>query len=114
MGVGSNNGLQLDYVDKGIGAVTGKAEDQGTFKMPSLRNVELTAPYMHDGRFGTLEEVIEHYSSGVKNGVNTGIQLPRGGFNFSAQEKADVLAFLKTLTDKTLATNPLYADPFKR
>jgi cytochrome c peroxidase len=113
-GFGSNNGLDLEYADNGIGEITQRPMDQGTFKIPALRNVALTAPYMHDGRFATLEEVIEHYSSGMKAHPNRGIQFPRGngGFQFSAQDKADVVAFLKTLTDASLANDPKYADPF--
>ncbi|HVI49501.1 MAG TPA: cytochrome c peroxidase [Chitinophaga sp.] len=109
---GSNNGLELNYTDKGIGEITGKDIDQGTFKMPSLRNIELTAPYMHDGRFATLEEVINHYAGNVKNGPNTGGQLPPHGFTFSDQDKKDIIAFLRTLTDRKLTADPRYADPF--
>lgn len=113
-GNGSNNGLDDSYTDKGIGGITNKAEDMGTFKIPSLRNVELTAPYMHDGRFATLEQVIDHYSTGIKNGPNRGVQIPTGGFQFSAQEKADIVAFLKTLTDHSVITDQRFSDPFKK
>lgn len=113
-GFGSNNGLELNYVDNGIGEKTGKAQDMGTFKIPTLRNIELTAPYMHDGRFTTLEAVMDHYASGVKNHANKGIQLFPPGFNFSAKEKSDLIAFLKTLTDTKLATEVKYSDPFKK
>lgn len=112
-GLGSNNGLAEVYTDKGIGGITLRAQDEGTFKIPTLRNVELTAPYMHDGRFQTLEQVIDHYATGVKANRNLGVQLPKGGFRFSDQEKKDIIAFLKTLTDAELAKNPKYADPFK-
>lgn len=111
-GFGSNNALDVNYKDNGIGELTGLAKDQGTFKMPTLRNVALTAPYMHDGRFATLEEVIQHYATGIKDHPNKGIQISRGGFKFSDQEQKDIVAFLKTLTDETLATDPKYADPF--
>ena len=83
-----------------------------------MRNIELTAPYMHDGRFSSLEQVIEHYSTGVKNHPNLSPQLklqngqPRL-LNLSAEDKAALVAFLKTLTDNTLATDPKFADPFK-
>lgn len=113
IGIGSNNGLDDVFTDRGIGEITGKVADQGTFKIPTLRNIELTAPYMHDGRFATLEQVIDHYASGVKKNPNLGIQLIPGGLRFSEQDKKDIIAFLKTLTDKTLASNPRYMDPFK-
>ena len=61
----SNNGLDGSFTDLGRGAVTGNATDNGKFKVPTLRNIEVSGPYMHDGRFATLDEVIEHYSSGV-------------------------------------------------
>ena len=61
----NNNGLENPYVDKGVGALTGLTQDEGLFKVPSLRNIELTAPYMHDGRFATLEQVVEFYDSSV-------------------------------------------------
>ncbi|MGF6924844.1 cytochrome c peroxidase [Chitinophaga sp. W2I13] len=115
-GFGSNNGLESNYTDKGIGEITHKPADQGTFKIPSLRNVELTAPYMHDGRFATLEDAIEHYSTGIKQNPNIGIQfsgIQSGGLVFSAKDKNDIIAFLKTLTDQSLVTEPKYADPFK-
>jgi cytochrome c peroxidase len=113
-GNGSNNGLDETFTDKGIGGITNKEEDMGTFKIPTLRNVELTAPYMHDGRFKTLEQVIEHYSTGIKNSPNRGVQILPGGFHFTDQEKADIIAFLKTLTDHTIVSDPRFSDPFKK
>jgi cytochrome c peroxidase len=113
IGFGSNNGLDAVFTDNGIGEITKKTTDMGTFKIPTLRNIELTAPYMHDGRFATLEKVLDHYATGVKNSPNRGIQMSVGGFKFSEQEKKDIIAFLKTLTDPTLATNPKYANPFR-
>ncbi|MCW3465238.1 cytochrome-c peroxidase [Chitinophaga nivalis] len=115
-GFGSNNGLETNYTDKGIGEITHLPEDQGTFKIPSLRNVELTAPYMHDGRFATLDATLEHYSTGVKQNPNIGIQLgglSSGGIHLSAQDKKDIIAFLKTLTDHQMTKDPRYANPFK-
>lgn len=114
-GFGANNALDETYADNGIGEKTGKAEDMGTFKMPSLRNIELTAPYMHDGRFSTLEEVLEHYRSGAKTHANRGIQIPNGGYRaaMTDDDKANIIAFLKTLTDRSLTSDPRYADPFK-
>lgn len=114
-GFGSNNGLEEVYTDKGIGEITQQTKDMGTFKIPSLRNVELTAPYMHDGRFATLEDAIEHYSSGIKQNPNIGIQLrglKTGGIHFTDKQKKEIIAFLKTLTDHSLVTDPKYADPF--
>ncbi|MBL9133604.1 MAG: cytochrome C peroxidase [Verrucomicrobiaceae bacterium] len=100
----ANNGLELAPDDIGRMAVTKNAADRGKFKVPSLRNVALTAPYMHDGRFSTLEEVVEHYSSGVRRGDTLDPNLakhPETGIQLSATEKADLVAFLKTLTDET-------------
>ena len=99
----ANNGLELTDDDLGRMAVTQNAADRGKFKTPSLRNVARTAPYMHDGRFATLEEVVEHYSSGVRRTSALDANLakhPEGGIQFTAQEKADLVAFLKTLTDE--------------
>jgi cytochrome c peroxidase len=115
-GFGANNALDLVYTDNGIGEKTGLAKDMGTFKMPSLRNIELTAPYMHDGRFTTLEQVLNHYQTGAKNHPNIGIQIPGGGYGtatLAEADKANIIAFLKTLTDRTLTTDVKYADPFK-
>ena len=89
----------------GRAAVTGEAGDQGKFKAPSLRNIALTAPYMHDGRFKTLEEVIEHYDHGVHRSSTLDPNLakhPPEGLGLTGVEKAALVAFLKTLTDKTL------------
>ncbi len=99
----ANNGLGLSSDDLGRMAVTQNAADRGKFKTPSLRNVARTAPYMHDGRFATLEEVVEHYSGGVQRTDTLDPNLakhPEGGIQFTTQEKADLVAFLKTLTDE--------------
>jgi cytochrome c peroxidase len=113
-GAGSNNALDVNYTDNGIGEKTGLAKDMGTFKMPSLRNVELTAPYMHDGRFATLEQVIDHYNTGAKAHPNRGIQIPNGGYKFlSADDKAAIIAFLKTLTDQSVTMDAKFSDPFR-
>lgn len=96
-----NNGVQiakgLDYPDPGRGAVTGNPFDNGKFKVPTLRNIALTAPYMHDGRFRTLEEVIEHYDSGGHPGENVSPTVRP--LKLTAQDKADLITFLYTLTD---------------
>ncbi len=101
----ANNGLELAADDVGRMAVTQNAADRGKFKVPSLRNIARTAPYMHDGRFTTLEAVIEHYSQGVRRSDTLDPNLakhPEGGLQLSVQEKADLVAFLKTLTDDSL------------
>ncbi len=113
-GFGANNALDVNYTDNGIGERTGLPKDLGTFKMPTLRNVALTAPYMHDGRFQTLEQVIDHYHNGAKNHPNRGIQIPNGGYTFlTAADKVAIVAFLKTLTDQSLVTDVKFSDPFK-
>ncbi len=113
----NNNGLEFPYVDRGVGAITGNPPDNGKFKVPSLRNIELTAPYMHDGRFSTLEEVVQFYNSGVVDNPNLSPPLrnPNGTvrrLNLTAAQKAALVAFLKTLTDPNLATDPKFSDPF--
>lgn len=118
-----NNGLELSYKDNGKGAVTGNAQENAKFKVPTLRNIELTAPYMHDGRFQTLEEVIDHYSDGVKQHPNLHFRLsivddgPPGGIptelDLDQREKDALVAFLKTLTDKSILTDKKYSDPFR-
>ncbi|MFZ1261225.1 MAG: hypothetical protein WAQ93_12150, partial [Chitinophagaceae bacterium] len=100
------------------GAVVSNTNLDATFKVTSLRNVELTAPYMHDGRFATLEQVVEHYSSGVRNHPNLSPQLRLPGgqprlANLSVQDKAALVAFLKTLTDVNVTTDVKFANPFK-
>lgn len=115
-----NTGLDLDYADNGRGEITGNAEDNGKFKVSALRNVALTAPYMHDGRFNTLEEVVEHYNSGVQAHPNLDDRLTVesvvGGtpvqMNLSAYEKQALVAFLHTLTDEQLVNDLRFADPF--
>ena len=112
-----NNGLDTDDMMTDIGreAVTQNPMDRGKFKVPSLRNIELTAPYMHDGRFQTLEEVIDHYNEGIKMSSTadpTVINTMESGLFLTDQDKVDLINFLKTLTDESLATNPAYQSPF--
>lgn len=112
-----NNGLDTDatFEDVGYSDVTGLPEDMAKFKVPSLRNIAVTAPYMHDGRFATLEEVIDHYNTGVKasSTIDPLMQFNiEPGLQLTAQDKADLVAFMKTLTDETFINNPDYADPF--
>jgi cytochrome c peroxidase len=109
----ANNGLDADHktTDGGVGDLTLIGRHIGLFKSPSLRNVEHTAPYMHDGRFNTLEQVIDHYSKGVRPHPNLDPRMRR--LNFTDSEKAALVAFLKTLTDQAFLTDPKFADPFQ-
>jgi cytochrome c peroxidase len=105
-----NNGLDATITDAGAGG--------GRFKAASLRNIELTAPYMHDGRFATLEEVVEHYDNGVRASPTLDIGLRGIGgqprrLNLSPSDKAALVAFLKALTDQTFITDPRFSDPFR-
>jgi cytochrome c peroxidase len=110
-----NNGLNDVFTDIGREEVTMNPADKGKMKVTSLRNIELTTPYMHDGSFTTLEEVVDHYNSGLKasptldpalaNTMNTGLML-------DTQEKEDLVAFLKTFTDQTFLNNSDYTNPF--
>ena len=113
----ANNGLDASYTDNGVAEVTGFSGDNGKFKVPLLRNVELTGPYMHDGRFETLEDVVDHYSEGIQFHPNLDSKLRNGNqarqMNFSDQEKSDLIEFLKTLTDETMITAERFSDPFK-
>ncbi len=105
-----NNGIYLNYADDGRGRVTLNTADNGKFKVPSLRNIEVTGPYMHDGSFNTLEDVIDHYAQGGKGNVN---QSPKiGGFTITNQEKQDLIAFLKSLTDQEFLENPNFKSPY--
>ena len=133
----ANIGLDLDYADNGVGNINNTTAQNGSFKIPNLKNVALTAPYMHDGRFNTLEEVVEHYNSGIK--ANTYLSpflyqkeitqsellliiqqniTPRLGTNQSVklglnnEEKADLVAFLKTFTDDELRKDVKFSNPF--
>ncbi|MFT4665017.1 MAG: cytochrome c peroxidase [Polaribacter sp.] len=103
-----NNGLYETYPDEGRFRLTGEESDRALFKVPSLRNIELTAPYMHDGSLQTLEEVIEHYQSGGKNHPhkNEFIQ----PLTLSEKEKDDLIQFLKSLTDESFISNPLFTE----
>jgi cytochrome c peroxidase len=109
-----NNGLDTDVKnsDGGVGDQTLNGADLGRFKSPSLRNVEFTAPYMHDGRFATLDDVIEHYSRNVKRHPNADGRVRRP-LNFTAGDKAALIAFLKTLSDQKFMTDPKFSDPFQ-
>ncbi|HYG03257.1 MAG TPA: cytochrome c peroxidase [Chryseosolibacter sp.] len=116
-GTFSNIGLDATYADNGLGELTGRDFDAGKFKIPSLRNVAITGPYMHDGRFQTLEEVIDHYSGGVQNHPNLDFRLMKENspvaFNISDTEKKAIVAFLNSLTDYNMITDPRFSNPFK-
>lgn len=134
----ANIGLDLNYTDKGLntqsfekrfGTGIGMSEFgfglEGNFKIPSLRNIALTAPYMHDGRFATLNDVMDHYSDNIKNHKNLSWELTETSsqdgvlltkpkrFNYSNQEKQAIIAFLKTLTDYTMISDPKFSNPFQ-
>ena len=96
----------------GHAGVTGSL-DSGKFKTPTLRNIALTGPYMHDGRFQTLEEVIDHYNSGgvPSTTVDPFMKYSTGGLQLSSVQKAQLTAFLHTLTDTSFTTNPAFQDP---
>lgn len=113
-----NNGLdeEQDQDDIGREEVTENANDKAKFKVPSLRNIEVTAPYMHDGRFTTLEEVVNHYDHGIKISptVDPALEYSAStGLMLTDQDMKDLIAFLKTLTDDAMLTNERYADPFE-
>lgn len=113
-----NNGLdEQSTTDLGAFEANPRAAFLGAFKTPSLRNIALSAPYMHDGRFATLAEVVEHYNSGVKNHPNLGAALrdPNGNplrLNLSQAQKDALVAFLQTLTDTSVATDQRWSNPF--
>jgi cytochrome c peroxidase len=110
--------------NRGVFEITGRLEDMGKFKAPSLRNVALTAPYMHDGSIGTLEEAVDHYAAGgrvIPDGPLAGDGRANpykdpliAAIRLSPRDRRDLVAFMKTLTDTTIATNPRFADPFGR
>ena len=105
-----NNSNQAEYTDPGLARVTGKTSDIGKFKTPSLRNVALTAPYMHDGSFATLREVIENYNVGGKGHPNAdNLMRPLG---LSDDEVGHLIAFLESLSDETLLSDERLSDPF--
>jgi cytochrome c peroxidase len=111
-----NNGLDHTFAhDSGRAHITSRAADRGRFRVPSLRNVARTAPYMHDGRFATLAQVLAHYDHGVQPSATLDplLRQPGGqlGIPLSAQEQADLLAFLNTLTDESFLTDSRLAPP---
>lgn len=133
----ANIGLDLNYSDNGVGILSNNSLLYGVFKIPNLKNVALTAPYMHDGRFNTLEEVVEHYNSGIKANTNlspklfkkqlsqselemlefqppvvTNTAVVPAKLGLTQDEKLALVAFLKTLTDEKLARDIKFSNPF--
>ncbi len=109
--VSANNGLDLVYTDKG-------ENESSKFKVPTLRNITLTGPYMHDGRFATLDDVLDHYSSGIKDNDALDDELRENfgepkKYNFTDQEREDLLAFMATFKDDSLINDERFSDPFK-
>jgi cytochrome c peroxidase len=107
-----NNGLPVDATinDFGREKITNTIEDRFKFKTPSLRNIGLTAPYMHDGRFNTLEQVLNHYASGVSNTTNLDPSL-QSGISLTSVDKSNLKAFLLTLTDYKFIQDERFKDP---
>jgi cytochrome c peroxidase len=108
----------------GIAELSGRPEDMGRFKAPSLRNVAVTAPYMHDGSIATLDGVLDHYAAGgrtIKDGPHAGVGRDNPlkssfvpGFEMTPHERADIIAFLTSMTDEQFLTNPKYSDPWRQ
>ena len=114
----ANNGLAMQYEDEGIGGFTQITSDQYTFKIPTLRNVAQSAPYMHDGRFATLEDVVDFYSDNVADHPKLHELLRDDSgqpmrLNLSNEDKAALVAFLETLTDVDYLQEVRYSDPFR-
>lgn len=112
-----NNGLDAGFPDLGLGAVTGNVNDNGKFKVNSLRNISLTSPYMHDGRFEKIREVINFYNNGIQNNRNLDARLRVQGnqvrrMNLNRIEVDALVAFLHTLTDESFVTSEKFSDPF--
>lgn len=116
--IGTNNGLGSDMSDLGIFESTGVNGHRGKFKVPSLKNIAIRPPYMHDGRFTSLEEVIDHYSTGIQDHptLQPFLRDSNGDpirYNFSSEEKDALVAFLNTLTDNQMLSDEKYSNPFK-
>ncbi len=110
----SNNGLDATFADLGRGGVTGNPDDNGKFKVPTLRNIAFTAPYMHDGRFSTIEQVVDHYSFGIQNSstIDPLIEYAfQGGVQLDPTQRAQLIAFLNTMTDYDFINNPDFQKP---
>jgi cytochrome c peroxidase len=109
----ANNGLELHYSDRGRAALTGLPQHEGQFRIPSLRQVGLSAPFMHDGRFATLREVIEFYDHGIVAHPNLTVPLTATPMNLTKAQKDSLEAFLNTLTDASIQTRTEFSDPFR-
>lgn len=113
----ASNGLDADP-EPAYGEVTGRKHDQGKFKIPSLRNVEVTAPYMHDGRFATLEKVLDHYSLHIQDAPNLDPALKKKGkperFEFSPRVRKNIITYLKLMTDPSFTTDERFSNPFRK
>lgn len=113
-----NNGLKADFSeDKGRMEVTGLPSDLGKFKVPSVRNVEFSFPYMHDGSIPDLDSLIEFYNfgghPGPENNIDPNMKAAGKGRNWSEKQKQDLIEFLRTMTDYKFLENPAYSDPFE-
>lgn len=113
-----NNGIDsvgslVEFKDKGLGAITNNPFDNGKFRAPSLRNIALTAPYMHDGRFQTLEEVVDHYNEGAHFADNIDPLIRTRGLGLTDEQKNALVAFMHALTDTSFVNNPAYQNPFE-
>lgn len=109
-----NNGLDATFSDLGLGEVTGDPRDNGKFRTPTLRNLAYTAPYMHDGRFATIDDVINHYSEGLVYSVTIDPLMKavaQGGVQLSEEDKQDLKAFILSLSDPDFINNPLFQNP---
>lgn len=110
----SNNALDATFTDLGRGEVTGNPNDNGKFKVPTLRNLAYTAPYMHDGRFATLDEVIDHYSFGMQMSSTADPLLEHineGGNQIAPAERYKLIQFLLTMSDPSFINNPDFQEP---
>jgi len=112
-GLFHNNGLDSVFTDLGLFNITGLESDKGKFKSTTLRNIEYTAPYMHDGRFSTLEEVIDHYDMGGHPSatLDPNMKAVGVGRNWTSQQKEDLVNFLKALSDPSFISNPAFSNP---
>jgi cytochrome c peroxidase len=110
----NNNGLEIDSEDDaGYGDVTGLAADMGTFKVPSLRNIAVRGRFMHDGRFDSLREVVDHYADSVELHPNLGVPLSRHTMDLDDEHREALVAFMETLTDEDMLQDPRFASPFE-
>ncbi len=114
-----NNGLDVIPNDLGLGAITGRATDHGKMRAPSLRNIALTAPYMHDGRFKTLQEVLDHYNEHIQPTANldplitaASNEIRGKSLALTPKEKEDIIFFLQMLTDSSFVNNPAFQNPW--